>query len=36
MEHVKTVISFNLENEDEVFEAFNWRNCRPVTKRKLF
>lgn len=29
IDHIKPCSSYNLENEDEYLECFNWRNLRP-------
>jgi hypothetical protein len=34
IDHVKPCSSFNLENEDEIKECFNWRNLRPCWKQE--
>lgn len=30
IDHVKPCSSYDLSNNDEVFECFNWKNCRPM------
>jgi hypothetical protein len=34
MDHVVPCNSFNLENEEEIFECFNWTNLRPLNATK--
>jgi hypothetical protein len=34
IDHVKPCASFNLENEDEIKECFNWKNLRPCWKEE--
>lgn len=30
IDHVKPIASFNISNEDEAYECFSWKNCRPM------
>ena len=32
IDHIKPCASYNLENEDELIECFNWKNLRPCEK----
>lgn len=33
IDHVKPIAEFNLKDEEQVFEAFNWTNCRAETAK---
>ena len=33
IDHVKPISSFDFSNDDELLEAFNWRNTQPLFKR---
>ena len=32
IDHVKPISLFNVVNEDELLEAFNWKNTQPLLK----
>ena len=32
VDHVRAISSFDVSKEDELFKAFNWRNCQPLLK----
>ena len=34
IDHVKPCSSFNFENNDEIFECYNWKNLQPLCKFK--
>ena len=33
IDHVKPISSFDISNEDELLEAFNWKNTQPLLKQ---
>ena len=33
IDHVKPISSFDISNEDELLEAFNWKNTQPLLKK---
>ena len=33
IDHVKPCSSFDLTNEQEIYECFNWKNIRPCWKK---
>ena len=33
IDHAKPISSFNVVNEDELLEAFNWKNSQPLLKQ---
>ena len=33
IDHVRSISSFDVSNEDELFKAFNWRNTQPLLKK---
>ena len=34
IDHVKPLAAFNLQNKDELYEAFNWKNTRLISKHE--
>ena len=32
IDHIKPISSFDVSKEDELLEAFNWRNTQPLLK----
>ena len=33
IDHVKPISSFDVSNDDELLEAFNWKNTQPLLKK---
>ena len=33
IDHVKPISSFDISNDNELLEAFNWRNTQPLLKQ---
>ena len=33
VDHVKPISSFDISNDDELLEAFNWKNTQPLFKK---
>ncbi len=34
IDHVKPLAAFNLQNENELYEAFNWKNTRLISRHE--
>ena len=34
IDHVKPLTAFNLQNENELYEAFNWKNTRLISRHE--